>query len=73
MVLPEEIGDAAQDAADDDVTRVRAWLDSGGNVNDADKDGFTLIHCCSLGDREGGSVTQAHISLAQRLISLKGF
>ena len=70
MVLPEEIGDAAQDAADDDVTRVRAWLDSGGNVNDADKDGFTLIHCCSLGDREEASLTEAHISLAKRLISL---
>ena len=70
MVLPEEIGDAAQDAADDDVARIKAWLDGGGDVNDGDKDGFTLIHCCSLGDREEASLTEAHISLAKRLISL---
>jgi hypothetical protein len=32
MVLPEEIGDAAQDADDADVARVKAWLASGGDI-----------------------------------------
>ena len=33
MVLPIEIGDAAQDA---DRDRVIAWLDAGGSINDVD-------------------------------------
>ena len=42
MVLPKEIGDAAQAA---DAARVKAWLDSGGDINDGDKENYTLIHC----------------------------
>ena len=46
MVLPVEIGDAAQDG---DTGACSAWLDSGGDINDGDTDGFTLIHCCAIG------------------------
>ena len=68
MVLPDEIGDAAQDADEDDGARVLAWLDSGGDINDGDKDGFTLIHCCAIGIREGAVITDGNVSrgLAQR-------
>ena len=31
MILPREIGDAAQDA---DIDRVMDWLDAGGSVDD---------------------------------------
>ena len=39
MVLPTEVGDAAQDANRD---RVIAWLDAGGSINDVDEDGYSL-------------------------------
>ena len=70
MVLPEEIGDAAQDAADDDVARIKAWLDGGGDVNDGDKDGYTLIHCCAIGDQDCSEIHDGHVSLARTLIAL---
>ena len=35
MVLPQEIGDAAQDA---DRDRVMAWLDAGGSIDDVDNE-----------------------------------
>ena len=70
MVLPDEIGDAAQDADEDDGARVLAWLDSGGDINDGDKDGFTLIHCCAIGIREGAVITDGNVSLARKLITL---
>ena len=41
MVVPYDVADSAQDA---EVDRVIAWLDSGGDVNDVDQDGFTLIN-----------------------------
>ena len=41
MVLPQEIGDAAQAA---DAARVKAWLDSGGDVNDVDENECALLH-----------------------------
>ena len=68
MVLPKEIGDAAQDA---DRPRVQAWLDSGGDVNDVDENGCALLHCCALGQR-GLSflITDAHVSLTRTLIAL---
>ena len=46
MVLPQEIGDAAQDA---DTDRVIAWLDAGGSINDTDFQGYTLVNCCAAG------------------------
>ena len=70
MALPDEIGDAAQDADEADVARVKAWLDSGGDINAGDSAGFTLLHCCAIGSREGSEVTDAHVALARELISL---
>ena len=69
MVLPKEIGDAAQAA---DAARVKAWLDSGGDINDGDKENYTLIHCCAIGalDDDSLEVTDAHVSLARTLIAL---
>jgi hypothetical protein len=67
MVLPKEIGDAAQEA---DAARVKAWLDSGGDINDGDKENYTLIHCCAIGTLDDEQVTDAHVSLAQTLIAL---
>ena len=71
MVLPTEVGDAAQDADDDDnMASVKAWLDSGGDVNDGDEHGYTLMHCCALGSRESSQITDANVSLARTLIAL---
>ena len=64
MVLPKEIGDAAQDA---DAARVKAWLDSGGDINDGDEENYTLIHCCAIGTPDEEQVTSANVSLAQTL------
>ena len=60
MALPQEIGDAAQDA---DVARVEAWLDSGGDINAGDVQNYTLLHCCAIGTRGNSEVTDAHVSL----------
>ena len=70
MALPVPIGDAAQDA---DADRVKAWLDGGGDVNDVDKDGYTLLHCCAVGSRDDNALMEighAHVSLARTLIAL---
>ena len=70
MVLPEEIGDAAQDADDADVARVKFWLDSGGDINAGDEYNYTLLHCCAIGTRADSEVTDTHVSLARTLIAL---
>ena len=67
MVLPTEIGDAAQAA---DAARVKAWLDSGGDINDGDKENYTLIHCCAIGDQDCSEIHDGHVSLARTLIAL---
>ena len=67
MVLPKEIGDAAQDA---DAARVKAWLDSGGDINDGDEENYTLIHCCAIGTPDEEQVTSANVSLAQIALRL---
>ena len=67
MVLPTEIGDAAQDANRD---RVMAWLDAGGSINDVDEDGYTLLNCCACGDREDSTFNSQHVALARELIAL---
>ena len=67
MVLPIEIGDAAQDA---DRDRVIAWLDAGGSINDVDEDGYTLLHSSVCGDRDSAYVDGQHVALARHLISL---
>ena len=68
MVLPGEVGDAAEDC---DSARVLAWLDAGGDVNDVDQDGYTLIHCCAMGDPDSeGEIFDGHVSLARTLIAL---
>ena len=40
MALPEDLGDCAQDG---DQDRVFAWLATGGDINDGDPQGFTLL------------------------------
>ena len=71
MVLPTEVGDAAQDT---DHDRVMAWLDAGGSINDKDNDkdngGFTLVHCCVYGSRPDMVVYDQHVTLARHLIAL---
>ena len=67
MVLPTEIGDAAQDG---DRDRVMAWINAGGSINDVDKDGYTLIHCCAIGDQDCSEIHDGHVSLARTLIAL---
>ena len=67
MVLPVEIGDAAQDA---DAVRVQAWLDSGGDVNDRDHDGYTLTNCCTVGNLDNSHLDDEHVTLARYLIAL---
>ena len=67
MVLPEEIGDAAQNAERD---RVIAWLDAGGSINDFDEFGFTLLHCCACGNMEHRTLGDGHVALARHLIAL---
>ena len=67
MVLPEEIGDAAQDANRD---RVMAWLDAGGSINDVDECKYTLLHCSVCGFRETSRIYRRHVALAQNLIAL---
>ena len=69
MALPEDIGDAAQDA---DRTRVEAWLASGGDINDGDEQNYTLLHCCAIGGpaHDQNEVTVANVFLARTLIAL---
>ena len=67
MVLPQEIGDAAQDV---DRDRVMAWLDAGGSINDVDEDGYTLLHSSVCGDRDSAYVDGQHVALARHLIAL---
>ena len=69
MVLPEEIGDAAQD---EDLERVKAWLQNGGSVDDQDAEGYTLLHCCACGRRVSpySCIRAGHVSIARHLLAL---
>ena len=67
MVLPAEIGDAAQNA---DRDRVIAWLNAGGSINDVDGDGYTLLNCCASGDLEDQFIGDETVALARDLIAL---
>ena len=67
MVLPIEVGDAAQDA---DAGRVQAWLDSGGDVDDRDQDGYTLLNRCTVGNLDNSHLDDEHVTLARYLIAL---
>ena len=67
MVLPQEIGDAAQDG---DRDRVMAWLDAGGSVDDVDLGGYTLLNCCATGDLVHETIGDGHVALARDLIAL---
>ena len=51
MVVPYDVADSAQDAVAD---RVIAWLESGGDVNDVDQDGFTLLNSVARGGTRSG-------------------
>ena len=66
MVLPTEIGDAAQNA---DRDRVIEWLDAGGSINDFDEFGFGL-HCCAFGTIGHHVVGDGQVALARDLIAL---
>ena len=59
MVLPQEIGDAAQNG---DRDRVIAWLNAGGSIDDVDEDGYTLVHCCACGNRGAADIDDKHIA-----------
>ena len=66
MVLPEELGDCAQNG---DQDRVFAWLDAGGDINDGDPQGFTLLGCCACGSHEEGEIGAPQITLARALLA----
>ena len=66
-MLPQEIGDAAQNG---DRDRVMAWLNAGGSIDDVDEDGYTLVNCCVCGDRDSKIVNDRHVALARHLIAL---
>jgi len=67
MVLPQEIGDAAQDA---DKDTVMAWVNAGGSINDADFQGYTLVNCCACGDPSDRVVNDRHVALTRHLLAL---
>ena len=67
MILPREIGDAAQDA---DIDRVMDWLDAGGSVDDVDSGGYTLLNCCATGDLVEETIGDGQLALARYLIHL---
>ena len=52
MVLPIEIGDAAQDA---DRDRVIAWLDAGGSINDVENEQWLATKRLVAGVRKYGT------------------
>ena len=66
-MLPQEIGDAAQNG---DRDRVIAWLNAGGSIDDVDVDGYTLVHCCACGNRGAADIDDKHIALVRQLIAL---
>ena len=66
MVVPYDVADSARDAEAD---RVIAWLDSGGDVNDIDQDGFTLLNSVARGGRMSGRIGPKHVTLARHLIA----
>ena len=66
MVIPGQLGDCAQDG---DQDRDFAWLDAGGDVNDADQQGFTLLCCCACGDTNHGSIYAAQMAMARALLA----
>ena len=66
MVLPEELGDRAQNG---DQDRVFAWLAAGGDINDADPGGFTLLCCCACGSHDDGFIGAPQMALARALLA----
>ena len=66
MVLPEEIGDCAQNG---DQDRVFAWLDAGGDINDGDPQGCTLLSCCACGSYDDGEIGAPQMALARALLA----
>ena len=66
MVVPEDLGDSAQNG---DQDRVFAWLDAGGDINDADPQGFTLLGCCACGSTDYGGINAPQMALARSLLA----
>ena len=72
-MVPIEVSDAAiRSQSPSESAPVYAWLDSGGDVNDRDGDGFTLLYCCTGADSHptGASIVDEQVSLARTLIAL---
>ena len=71
MVLPVDIGNAAQD---EDIEQVKAWLQSGGSMDDQDGEGYTLLHCCACGSQwsqvDSTSIRPGHVAIARHLLAL---
>ena len=44
MVLPDELEEAARDGAEVDFARITAYLNAGGDVNDVDGEGETMLY-----------------------------
>ena len=66
MVLPEDLGDCAQDG---DQDRVFAWLDAGGDINDGDPQGCTLLCCCACGSYDDGEIGAPQMALARAILA----
>ena len=66
MVVPYDVAVSAQDAVAD---RVIAWLDSGGDVNDVDQDGFTLLNRVACGGTRSARIGPKHVTLARHLLA----
>ena len=66
MVLPDDLGDCAQNG---DQDRVFAWLAAGGDINDGDSQGFTLLCCCACGSHEDGEIGAPQMALARALLA----
>ena len=62
MVLPPEVVDAAKAG---NVTAVREWLESGGDPNDTDSRGCTLLLKVVI----TGEISDAHLDVARLLLS----
>ena len=62
MVLPPELVEAAKAG---NVTAVREWLESGGNLNDTDSRGCTLLLKVVI----TGEISDAHLDVARLLLS----
>ena len=43
MVLPDHVAEAATEGAPSDLEKIKDWLESGGDINDVESDGCTIL------------------------------